>query len=132
MSKNDEFKKFLPDEKFKREQFIYEVPSEAEPPLQEIIPSGYEPMQNIQLEGKAYRGLAAGKTRWWVLMTGWMVFGGVAFAVLIPIVSLILESSVMSIMLIPILFFAFVPLIILWRGTNAKLSIKKNQSSDKH
>jgi len=133
MSENDEFKKFLPDEEFKREQFVYEVPSEAEPPSQERIPSAYEPMQKIQLDGRAYRGLARGRIPWWVLMTGWMIFGGLAFVFLIPAISLLFSGSWLALVgLIPALLIASVFLTILWRGTNAKLSTNKNQSSNKN
>ncbi|MEM6398918.1 MAG: hypothetical protein AAF757_01620 [Cyanobacteria bacterium P01_D01_bin.116] len=133
MSENDEFKKFLPDEEFKSEQFVYEVPSQAEPPSQERIPSAYEPMEKIQLDGRAYRGLAGGKIPWWVLMTGWVVFGGLAFVVLIPAISSLVSGSwLASVALIPALLIASVFLTILWRGTNAKLSIKKNQSSNRN
>ena len=130
MSENDEFKKFLPDEEFKREQFVYEVPSEAEPPSQERIPSAYEPMQKIQLDGRAYRGLAGGRTAWWVLITGWFIFGFIVFVIVIPIVSDLITSgfSTALIMLLPALLIGCLFFRILWRGTNAKLSAKNNQN----
>ena len=120
--------KFLPDEEFKREQFVYEVPSEAEPPSQERIPSAYEPMQKIQLDGRAYRGLAGGRTAWWVLITGWFIFGFIVFMIVIPIVSDLIFSgfSTALIMLLPALLIGCLFLRILWRGTNAKLSAKNN------
>ncbi|AFY58950.1 hypothetical protein Riv7116_6624 [Rivularia sp. PCC 7116] len=133
MSEHDEFKKFLPDEGFESPPIVYEVPSQVETPYQERIPSGYEPMSEIELRGRAYRGLSGGRIPWWVMMTGWMIFGGFAFAILIPaIASLVSGSWLASVALIPALLIASIFLTILWRGTNAKLSVRKNQSSNKN
>ncbi|MBV6628155.1 MAG: hypothetical protein KI793_35425 [Rivularia sp. (in: Bacteria)] len=131
MSKNDEFKKFLPDEEFKSPPIVYEVPSEAEIPFQERIPSGYDPMSEIQLRGRAYRGLAGGKIPWWVLITGWFIFGGIAFAILIPTAIALITSNDLFLALItslPALFFTSILVIIMWRGTAAKLVARKSQN----
>ncbi|BAY86937.1 hypothetical protein NIES267_64480 [Calothrix parasitica NIES-267] len=123
---NDEFQKFLPNEGLESPPIVYEVPSEVETPYQEKIPSGYDPMSEIELRGRAYRGLSGGRIPWWVLITGWFIFGFVAFAFLIPIVSAFITSgfSTALVMLLPALLIGCIPLMILWRGTSAKLSNK--------
>ncbi|WP_414620078.1 hypothetical protein [Calothrix sp. CCY 0018] len=128
MSENDEFKQFLPDEEFESEQIVYSVSVNDEPTYQEKMPSGYDPMGRIELEGIAFRGLAAGKISWWVLITGWFIFGIVSFAMLIPAIALLAsEFTSAMIMLLPALLISCIPLVVLWRGTAAKLSVK-NQS----
>lgn len=121
MSENDEFKRFLPNEELENERIVYELPSEVEPPYQEKIPSGYDPMSEIYLRGRAFRGLAGGRIPWWVLIAGWILFGGLALSMLISMIS----SAAFE--LLPALLIVFIPVIILWRGTAAKLSLKKHQ-----
>ncbi|MEO0935619.1 MAG: hypothetical protein AAFY21_18355, partial [Cyanobacteria bacterium J06641_2] len=121
---NDEFQKFLPDEGLESPPIVYEVPPEVETPYQERIPSGYDPMSEIELRGRAFRGLSGGRIPWWVLITGWFIFGFVAFVVLIPMLSTFMTSgfSIDLVMLLPALLIGCIPSIILWRGTTAKLS----------
>ncbi|MEA5593144.1 hypothetical protein [Rivularia sp. UHCC 0363] len=122
MSENDEFKQFLPDAEFEPEQIVYSVPPNDQPLDREKMPSGYDPMGRIKLEGIAFRGLAAGRIPWWVLITGWFVFGIVTFAMLIPAIALFASDLIM---LLPTLVISSIPFVILWRGTAAKLSVKK-------
>ncbi len=128
MSKNDEYKQFLPDEELKRKRIVYEVPANAESPYQEIIPNGYDPIGQIYLDGKAYRSFAGGRISWWVLITGWVVFGSISFAVLSVAILLITSEFLLGLLtLLPTLLIAPFFIIILWRGTVTKLSIKKNR-----
>lgn len=129
MRENDEFKKFLPDKEFESPPIVYEVPSEIEIPHQEKIPLGYDPMSEIQLRGRAYRGLSGGRTSWWVLITGWFIFGIIFFGVLIPAIATLISGSwIVLVSVLPALLLVFVFLVIMWRGTSAKLSARNNQN----
>jgi hypothetical protein len=124
MSNNDEYKQFFPDDKLKleRERIVVEVPADPKPPYQEKIPSGFDPMSEIYLRGRAFRGLAGGKIPWWVLISGWIMFGGLTLLILIPT----LTSAAFG--LLPVLAIASIPLVILWRGTVAKFSTEKHKN----
>ncbi|MEG4810975.1 hypothetical protein QUA82_24680 [Microcoleus sp. F8-D3] len=122
MSKNDESKPFLPDDKLDTDRIVVEVPAEQKSPDRERIPSGYEPMGEIYLRGRAFRGLAGGRIRWWVLISGWIIFGGLALLILI---SAIASASFSP---LPALIILAIPIIILWRGTTTKLFIEKHKS----
>jgi hypothetical protein len=122
MSENDESKQFFPDDKLEPDRIVVEVPADQKSPYQERIPSGYDPMGEIYLRGRAFRGLAGGRISWWVLISGWIFFGGSALLILI--------SAITSASFAPLgaLIIICIPLIILWRGTTAKLSIQKQKS----
>ncbi|MFM7449341.1 MAG: hypothetical protein ACKO24_12185, partial [Leptolyngbyaceae cyanobacterium] len=68
-----------------------------------------------------FRGLAGGRIPWWVLISGWIIFGGLALLILIPVIT----SAAFE--LLPALVIASIPLVILWRGTVAKLSTEKHK-----
>jgi hypothetical protein len=123
MSKNNDYKQFLPDDELDGERIVIEVPADPKTPYQERIPSGYDPMGEIYLRGRAFRGLAGGRIPWWVIISGWIIFGGLALLVLI----LTITSAAFG--LLPVLVIVSIPLIILWRGTVAKLSIKKHKKN---
>lgn len=123
MSKNNDYKQFLHDDELDSEQIVVEVPADPKPPYQERIPSGYDPMGEIYLRGRAFRSLAGGRIPWWVLISGWIIFGGLALLILIPAIT----SAAFE--LLPALVIVFIPLIILWRGTVAKLSIEKHKNN---
>jgi hypothetical protein len=122
MSENDESKQFLPDDKLDTDRIVVEVPAEQKSPYQERIPSGYEPMGEIYLRGRAFRGLAGGRIPWWVLISGWILFGGLA---LLTLITAIASASFGA---LPVLIILAIPIIILGRGTTAKLSIEKHKS----
>lgn len=119
MSNNQESNQFFPDNKLDQDDTIVEVPSNLPSPDRERIPSGYDPMQEIHLRGRAFRGLAGGGMPWWVPIAGWVIFG---IPVLFLLISVLLSGnfSALPVLLIPAIF-----IIILWRGTNSKLSIGK-------
>jgi hypothetical protein len=121
MSENDDHNKFFRDQKLDEDQIFVEIPVEQKSPYQERIPSGYDPMGEIYLRGRAYRGLSSGTTPWWVLITGWLIFG------LLPLLILIAAISSQSLtMLIPLVFVT-IPLVIVGRGTLAKLAKNKSR-----
>ncbi len=121
MSRNDEYKEFLPNDELDSERIVAEYSVDPKSPYQdqEKIPSGYDPMGEIYLRGRAFRGLAGGRIRWWVLISGWIIFGGLALVILIPVIT----SAAFE--LLPALVIVSIPLIILGRGTVAKLSTQK-------
>jgi len=122
MSKNNEYRQFLPDDESDHKPIIMEVPADSKPPYQpERIPSGYDPMSEIYLRGRAFRGLAEGRIPWWVIISGWIIFGGFALVVL----SAAVTSA--SFVALPFLAIAAIPLLVLWRGTVAKRSIEKRK-----
>jgi hypothetical protein len=122
MNNNDEHKRFLPDNELDNEWIVVEIPAEPEPPYQDRIPSGYDPMGEIYLRGRAFRGLAGGRIHWWVFISGWIIFGGLALLILISVIA----SAAFG--LLPMLVFISIPLIILWRGTVAKISIENHKN----
>ena len=119
MGNNDEQKQNWPDDHLGNERIVVEIPAEPSSPYQERIPSGYDPMGDIALRGRAARGLAGGQSPWWVLISGWVMLGGS--------VMLILISTDTSVVLLLALIVVSIPLIILYRGTVAKFSTKKQK-----
>jgi hypothetical protein len=124
MSKNDnDYNQFLPGDNLNSEKIFFEVPADLKFPYQERIPSGYDPMGEIYLRGRASRSLASGRIPWWVLISGWLFFGGLALFTLIPAITLGEFSFLPALAIIAIFF------VILGRGTAAKLSIKKRKNN---
>lgn len=113
MNNKDDINKFLPNESVDPEKLSFEIPAE-QPLTPEPTPSGFDPMGEIQLRGQAYRGLASGQIPWWVLISGWFVFGAI-FAVLLHAA---LTSGSLTVWIFLIIM--TIPLLILWRGTVAK------------
>lgn len=120
MSKKDEFDDFLPERK--PENYSIEIPAEQRPFENNRIPSGYDPMGEIELRGRVFSGLASGRVRWWVLITGWIIFGSFA---LVMISVAITSSLVVGLIYLAI---AAIPIIVLFRGTIAKLSRRNRRN----
>jgi hypothetical protein len=116
---NDKIKQFISDDKIDRTKLFVEVPIEPKFFYQEQIPSGYEPMSEIYLEGRAFRRLAEGTIPRWVIISGWIVFGGFALPILISVFA----SATFEFLLSGV--FVTIPLLILYRGTIAKFFNKK-------
>jgi len=103
-------------------EIFIEVPSTPHYPYPEIIPSASDPMGEIQIRGHALRTLGGGNVRWWVLISGWLMFG----TIFLVTVSLVLFSQ--SYVLIFPLAIAAIPLFPLWRGTAKKLARQSRRS----
>ncbi len=119
MSVDDKYKPFFEDNRSEEDRLFVEVPTKSESPYQEKIPSPYDPMGWIHLEGRMARGFAGGNIPWWVLISGWFLFscyGAVVMAIVLP------SPSFGA---LPILIILAIFLAILWRGTRAKLSKQK-------
>jgi hypothetical protein len=117
MNNNNDPNRFLPDNNSDPEKLSVEIPAE-QPINPERIPTGYDPMGEIQLRGQAYRGLAGGRIPWWILISGWVIFGFIA-AVLLHAA---LKSSSLTLWILFIIM--VIPLFILGRGTLAKFSAR--------
>lgn len=115
MNDNNESNRFFPDENLDRDKLSIEISAE-QPAHPDRIPSGYDPMGEIQLRGQAYRGLAGGQIPWWILISGWVIFGFIA--------AVLLHAAIKSASLTLWILFVImvIPLFILGRGTTAKLS----------
>jgi hypothetical protein len=116
MNENNEFNQFFPNEKLEEDQIFIEVPTAQQSPDYEKIPSGYDPMGEIHLRGRAFSSLSGGRIPWWVLISSWLIFGGSALLMFIVAIT---SQSLAG--LLP-LCFAVIPVLILWRGTLSKLS----------
>jgi len=115
MNNNNDPNRFLPDENLDHDKLSIEIPAE-QPLTPEGIPRGYDPMSEIELRGQAYRGLSGGRIPWWILISGWVIFGFIA-AVLLHAA---LKSSSLTLWILFIIM--VIILFILGRGTAAKLS----------
>jgi len=114
MSAN-EYQQFFTDAEAANRQRFTEVPPPP-PPVIERAPSGLAPMSRIELEGRAYRGLASGGIPWWVLIAGVVVF-------FVPSLVMVVVAGD------PLLLLAFVPavlpMVIIGRGIRAKLAARR-------
>ncbi|MFB2938484.1 hypothetical protein ACE1B6_24820 [Aerosakkonemataceae cyanobacterium BLCC-F154] len=119
MSKKDQFDEFLPESK--QENLYIEIPAEQRPLEHNRIPSGYEPMGEIELRGRVFRGLASGQVHWWVLITGWIILGSYTLLVCYLAVTSFFWAGLIF------LAIAVIPLLVLWKGTTAKLSRRKRR-----
>ena len=117
MNNNDDLNQFLPkDNPVDPDKLSIEIPAEQHPTPYDRVPSGYEPMGEIELRGRVFRGLAGGQIPWWVLISSWVIFGFIA--------ALLLHAAIMTSTVTAWMFLAIalIPLFILGRGTVAKLS----------
>lgn len=121
MRENDENDQYLPQGQPEKERLFVEIPATLKRPYPERLPSGYDPIQSIRLEGRAFRGLAEGRIPWWVLISGWAFFGGMA------LLWISLGINVRSTAIFFPLLSSTLLLIILWRGTTAKISFERQR-----
>lgn len=121
MNENEEDKQFFSDENLGNDKLYIEIPAEQQSPYQERIPSGYDPMQEIYLRGRAFRSMSGGGIPWWVLISGWLIFGGLALLMLITAI-----ASQSFELLFPLVIIS-IPVLIVCRGTLAKLSNNKRR-----
>lgn len=60
---------------------------------------------------------------WWVLFSSWMMLGGLIFLILIPIIAFAAFE------LLPVLLLVALPLLIIIRGTKAKLENRRHRNN---
>jgi hypothetical protein len=112
---------YFSNDKLDEDKIFVEIPSEQKPVYHERLTSGFDPMGEVYLEGRVYRGISGGRTPWWVLFTAWVIFGGMFF--------MLLSAAFASpglVILLPLLI-ASLPVLITLRGTLAKLSNRKQR-----
>jgi hypothetical protein len=105
-----------------RDRIFIEVPSTPHYPYPERIPSASDPMGSIYIRGRALRTLGGGNVRWWVLISGWLIFG----TIFLTCAWTLLFSSFYP-LIFPLAITA-IPLFPLWRGTAKKLSERHRRS----
>ncbi|MCT7961536.1 hypothetical protein NG799_05680 [Laspinema sp. D1] len=115
MSENEDNKQFFPDDNPSKGELFIEVPSNSPSPYIERVPNAFDPMGEIQARGMAYRGLSGGNVPGIMLIFGWIIFGTVPLIVLIAMISLGEYS------LLPVFLVSSLMIVILVRGTKAKL-----------
>jgi hypothetical protein len=98
------------------DEIYIEVPPTSHYPYPERIPSASDPMGSIYVRGRALRTLGGGNVRWWVLISGWLMFG----TIFLSVASIALFSP-SYILILPLVITAL-PLFPLWRGTAKKLA----------
>jgi hypothetical protein len=124
MSDRTEFQNFLEKEESSsnpsKETFT-EIPPPLPPRIDKAL-AGYSPMEQIEIEGQVYRGLTSGHIPWWVILSGWIVFGLPCLGVVIVAVT----SGDLYLLLpfIPV----FIVLWIVWRGTQAKRAAEREKA----
>ncbi|NJL48521.1 MAG: hypothetical protein HC929_14880 [Leptolyngbyaceae cyanobacterium SM2_5_2] len=111
MPEPNNFDDYLPEQK--PQEYSIEIPPDAVPLQPDRVPSGNDPLGRIEQRGMAYSSLARGRAPWWLLIAGWVIFGGLTLGLL----KMALAGSVVSWMLLAI---SLLPLVILAQGTLAK------------
>ncbi|MCF4969534.1 hypothetical protein [Nostoc sp. CMAA1605] len=120
MSDNNKPEDFFgEDSNFNSDNIRVEIPAQREPGYYDRIPSAYDPMGEIYARGRAMRTMSSGTMPWWVLITGWFLFGGLFLLIIFA------GISSMSWGIIPSLIITLIPVLIVFRGTMAKLSATK-------
>jgi len=112
---------YFTHERLDANKIIVEIPAEQRSVYQERLPSGFDPMGEIYLRGQAYRRLSGGKAKWWVLISGWIIFGGI-FVILL----LATFSSPAPATILPLIFSCF-PVFLVLKGTLKKIAEEKRR-----
>ncbi|MEL6383379.1 MAG: hypothetical protein AAFQ89_13185 [Cyanobacteria bacterium J06626_18] len=114
MNGNDGSRQFFEHEQSGDDRLFVEVPADRLSPYPDKIPYGYDPMGEIYLRGRASRNIASGGIPWWVLIVGWIFLTGSVLLILMA--ALTAYPAFLAHLFFPAIF-----LLILWRGTSAKL-----------
>ena len=114
------FQDIARNKRVNKDDLVVELPSHSPSPYPEKIPSGYDPMGEIYLRGRAMRSLASGRIPWWIIMSGWVLVGVPTLCLL----SLVLQGHLE---ILPVLLIFGIFISILWRGTVAKRAAKNRR-----
>ncbi|NEP09434.1 MAG: hypothetical protein F6K14_04185 [Symploca sp. SIO2C1] len=141
MTQNEERYPFDSDQSKTWYNLRVNIPPELPNPYPDILPSGFEPMEVIQLRGRTYRNLATGRIPWWIIITSWLFEGIPSVLFIILVLSGILLAFA-GLFIIDFLLFVlsqgfaiFVPAIvicILLKGTMAKMGKSRRHRQGKH
>lgn len=88
----------------------------------ERIPSGFNPVGKIYVEGRLFRNLASGDAHWWLMIAAW---GTVGTNVIVSVLAMLLAGESMA--LLPLII-TIIPLMPLVRGTTTKLGKPRQES----
>lgn len=114
MSEKEQFNQYFPEPDL--EERSIEIPTNQFPSTYDQVPSSDDPMGRIELRGRAYQNLASGRNPWWLLISGWVVFGGVT----LMLAKIAFNAGAVT----PWIFLviSLIPLFIMLRGTLVKIS----------
>ncbi|MBE9061128.1 hypothetical protein [cf. Phormidesmis sp. LEGE 11477] len=122
---DNEFARFFPDRPDSSLPTVTEVPAQL-PVSVDKAPKGYTPMEQIALEGRAYRSLSAGSLPWPMLILGWLFIFGMQAVYAIVVIAYMRSAGTLpndwlsGVFLLVIAGVIAIPFSILWRGTMAK------------
>ncbi|MCT7985441.1 hypothetical protein NG796_19385 [Laspinema sp. A4] len=119
MSATKDNEEFFPDDNPSKGELFIEVPSNSPPPYIEGVPNAFDPMEEIQARGIAYRGLAGGNVPGITLIISWIMFG------VAPLIALILMIVFGDYSFLPFVLVSSLMMGILIRGTQAKLAKRR-------
>jgi hypothetical protein len=103
-------------------ELFIEVPPTHQYPYQDRVPAALNPMGEIYIRARVLRTLGSGNVRWWVLISGWIMFGGISLL----LAAIILARQ--SYALIFPLAVAAIPLVSVCKGTAKKLTQSNRRS----
>ncbi len=149
MSKNTDSDSKFDFSEFDADPLISDKRSISVPPQAgyftvEKLPSGFEPMGQIRLEGRAYRKLSQGGVPWWMIITSWVAIALPAlflsgYLIIAALQSFLTEStpltfskvcSTLLILGLRLIGLSLMLLIIV-RGTRTKLRYVRQQNLDR-
>jgi hypothetical protein len=113
---------YPPRERIPAAELFIEVPPTHQYPYQDRIPAALYPMGEIYIRARVLRTLGSGNVRWWVLISGWIIFGGISLL----LAAIILARQ--SYALIFPLAVAGIPLVSVCKGTAKKLTQSNRRS----
>lgn len=70
---------FFNENKLDQDELFVEIPSVQKLTDYDRVPTSFEPMGEIYLRGRIFRRIASGKTKCWILISSWIIFGIPAF-----------------------------------------------------
>ena len=130
MTEENKFDKYFAEQNSLPDNTVREIPTISNNSPPDKVPSGFEPMGEIRLRGRAASGFTSGRMPLWVLFAGWIIFA--------PIVILVIQAAIIAIAegfflgaIFPLVI-AFIILSLLWRGTTGKLGRKKRKRRRYH
>ncbi|AFY82455.1 hypothetical protein [Oscillatoria acuminata] len=122
MSETEDNEKFFTDDDFSKGKLFIDIPSNSPSPYIERIPYAFDPMEEILARGMAFRGLSGGNGPGIILIFSWIIFGA------IPLMLLILIIALGDYSLVPTFLVSTLFIVILVRGTKAKLSRRRTST----
>ena len=130
MTEENKFDKYFTGENSSPDNTVREIPTISNHSYPDRVPTGYEPIGEIQLRGRAASGFASGRMPQWVLFTGWIIFAPITILLIYVAIKAIADRFFLG-AIFPLVI-AFIILSLLWRGTTGKLGRKKRKRRRKY